>query len=315
MAHNVEKMAFVGETPWHGLGKRVSANLTPQEMLVEAGLDWEVEARSLFVQFTRKGETKRIRVPERALFRSSDDKYLTKISAGWNPVQNADAFAFFDEFVKAGEMQMHTAGSLCGGQLVWGLAKIDSTFDALKGDTIENFLLFTNPHRYGKRCSVSQVAVRVVCWNTHKMALDGAKRIINFDHRAPFDAERVKEAMGIARHQIDQYKETTRFLTTKIFGGASLEEFLLKVFPKTSDAKETGGLGRQAKRAIELIDTQPGHEFAPGTWWQAYNAVTYFVDHEMGRSQDNRLQSAWYGWGSKIKEKALVEAIEFAKAA
>ena len=35
---HIEKMAYAGETPWHGLGKKVSPDLTPQEMLVEAGL-------------------------------------------------------------------------------------------------------------------------------------------------------------------------------------------------------------------------------------------------------------------------------------
>ena len=42
MAHNVETMAYAGQVPWHGLGKRVLPDLTPDQMLVEAGLDWEV---------------------------------------------------------------------------------------------------------------------------------------------------------------------------------------------------------------------------------------------------------------------------------
>ena len=39
MAHNVETMAYAGEVPWHGLGKRVPADLTSDQMLQAAGLD------------------------------------------------------------------------------------------------------------------------------------------------------------------------------------------------------------------------------------------------------------------------------------
>lgn len=45
MAHELEfvngvaQMAYVGATPWHGLGQRLEAGATPQEMLEAAGLD------------------------------------------------------------------------------------------------------------------------------------------------------------------------------------------------------------------------------------------------------------------------------------
>jgi hypothetical protein len=40
------------------------------------------------------------------------------------------------------------------------------------------------------------------------------------------------------------------------------------------------------------------------------NAVTEFVDHERkARSVDNRLDSAWFGQGANIKQKALEQAL------
>ena len=44
MAHQVETMAYAGETPWHGLGTRVSNDLSVDEMLEQSGLDWKVRA-------------------------------------------------------------------------------------------------------------------------------------------------------------------------------------------------------------------------------------------------------------------------------
>ena len=48
MAHLVETMAYAGEVPWHGLGKPVHSNMTPDEMLVAAGIDWTVSKRPAF---------------------------------------------------------------------------------------------------------------------------------------------------------------------------------------------------------------------------------------------------------------------------
>ena len=43
----VEKMMFVGETPWHGLGNKVDDGITVNDAIVEAGLDWEVGLKDL----------------------------------------------------------------------------------------------------------------------------------------------------------------------------------------------------------------------------------------------------------------------------
>jgi hypothetical protein len=67
--------------------------------------------------------------------------------------------------------------------------------------------------------------------------------------------------------------------------------------------------------AVDVLMNQPGTEFAPGSWWQAFNAVTYMTDHVMGRNADNRLTSSWYGGNRNLKSKALETAIEMAEAA
>ena len=49
---------------------------------------------------------------------------------------------------------------------------------------------------------------------------------------------------------------------------------------------------------------------ANGTAWGLLNAVTQYVDHERrARSQDYRLDSAWFGQGAQIKAKALDRAL------
>ena len=58
---------------------------------------------------------------------------------------------------------------------------------------------------------------------------------------------------------------------------------------------------------------QPGANFAEGTWWQAFNSVTYVTDHLQGRTEDNRLYSSWYGYNQVRKRDAIKSALEFAE--
>ena len=74
-------------------------------------------------------------------------------------------------------------------------------------------------------------------------------------------------------------------------------------------------LSRNAKLAYDAIEQQPGANFARGSWWQAYNSVTYITDHVQGRNADNRLYSSWFGGNQICKRKALSKALEYAEVA
>ena len=73
-------------------------------------------------------------------------------------------------------------------------------------------------------------------------------------------------------------------------------------------------VSKSAALALDILHTQPGAQYAEGTWWQPFNAVTYLTDHLAGRSADSRLTSAWYGYNKGLKTKALEVAIEMAEA-
>ena len=62
MAHNIETMAYAGEVPWHGLGVQVGSDLTPEEMLKQANLDWSVSKRNIFTYNSADSEIGRAHV-------------------------------------------------------------------------------------------------------------------------------------------------------------------------------------------------------------------------------------------------------------
>jgi phage/plasmid-like protein (TIGR03299 family) len=312
--HNIEmidgkpSIAYAGETPWHGLGKNVRDDLTPEQMLEEALLNWEVTKSPVFVKIGNKD----VPTGRQALVRSSDDKVLDIVGKGWEPVQNAEAFGFFHDFIMAGKMKMHTAGSLDGGKMVWALAEINDGFTVFGKDKIEGYLLFSNPHQYGKSIDIRLTPIRVVCQNTLSMSLKGKGDVqVSLNHRSKFDANLVKETLGISHNKLDAYKETAEFLGSKRYTDESISEYINSIFPINAK-KEMSTVGKVVRAAVE---TQPGADIVPGSWWNAFNAVTFTSDHVLGRSQDTRLRSSWYGSARARKIAALKKAVEFAEAA
>tara|TARA_R110000796_G_scaffold3035_16_gene11655 strand:- start:6531 stop:7487 length:957 start_codon:yes stop_codon:yes gene_type:complete len=317
----VETMAYAGQLPWHGLGTRVSENISVDEMMVESGLDWEVQKVPAYADLNGT----RIHSGHDMLVRTSDNTALDMVTGNWNPVQNAEAFDFFRDFVEAGDMEMHTAGSLQGGKRVWCLAKVKDDFTIGGKDLVESYLLLTNPHMYGRAVDIRFTPIRVVCNNTLTLSL-GQKGDyqVSMSHKKAFNADEAKNLLGVAKDKMSQYEEMAKFLNVKRWTDETVKAYFATVFPNTNPnaknktfpiAEFDKYASKNAKRALEVMPIQPGADMGAGSFWQAYNAVTYLTDHELGRSADSRLASAWYGLNKVKKVKALELAIEFAEAA
>ena len=319
MVDGVAQMAYAGNKPWHGLGTEVSNDLTPAQMQKKAGLDWEVRKLPLVSEVTVDGKKHRLKSEQKSLVRMSDLKILTTVGKDWNPVQNSDAFEFFSEFVLSGDMEMNTAGSLKGGTQVWALAKVKESFDVFGGDVVDSYLLFSNPHQYGKSIDIRFTPIRVVCNNTLTMSLNGTtSNGYKAGHRTVFDADQVKETLGLASTKFAKYKEMAQFLGSRQATAENLLEYYATVFPKTSGTQKIEtkhDLSRNAQLAFDVLEKQPGAEFAEGSWWQAFNSVTYVTDHLQGRNEDNRLYSNWFGGNQARKVKAINKALDMANAA
>lgn len=317
MSHELEilesgeaSMAYAGEVPWHGLGVKVGDNVSTDEMLKAANLDWGVEVIPAYSEIN--GE--KVALPSSPLVRSSDNRILSMVSNDWKPVQNKEAFDFFNDFVEAGQMTMETAGSLYDGERVWAMAKTTEIFELPNHDIVEGYLLFSNPHKYGNAIDVRFTSIRVVCNNTISIALSkNAKNGIKLNHRKEFDPAHVKQILGLSHIKMDQYKDAAEFLAKVTAKKEDVVDYFKKLFPATENQEEKHGASLNARRLQEALVEQPGADtMSPGTWWSAFNAVTYFVDHKIGRDQNSRLNSAWYGYGADKKIEALKMAVELA---
>lgn len=322
MPANVETMAYVGDVPWHGLGEKVDAGISAKDMLKKARLNWSVARKPL----TASGN---IPVPDHyALVRDSDESVLGICGKDYIPTQNSEAFDFFEKFVKAGSMTMETAGSLDGGRYVWGLAKLNRGYTLKNEDRVEGYLLLSSPHIWGKSLSAMFTEIRVVCWNTYSAALGSSKERFRMPHVKAFDAQvqnAAEQVLGLSTECLRQREDEARLMSSAKVDAGAVAKYVCALFApaiykelaKSDDSKVAylDQLPRNGRRVMELYHKSPGSDFktARDTWWGAFNAVTRFVDHEMGRDRDVALTSAWFGPRATLKQRARSLAVELAK--
>lgn len=320
MTSKVEKMAFAGQLPWHGLGNPVKHTLSAEAMRKASGQDYTVSKRLMHFANLKGDGTIPCKKKRYMLTRDSDDKELSIVGPVYRPVQTKEVFAFFHDFVVAAQMQMETAGSLDDGKYVWALARVvgqDFAVGSGKKDEMRNYLLLCSPFEHGKALIMQYTSVRVVCWNTLSMALGanlkGRGNAFRMPHTKNFEVEKeeAKRVLDLITDQGAQFKEAAAFLASKKITEQRTEKFFLDVLKK-SDAIRTPPAMSKYKAALEHA---PGAALASskGTWWGALNAVTYVVNHEQGKSRDTALKNAWLGNQKKLMTNALNLAVEGAK--
>src|SRR4051812_24701221 len=234
MAHKVETMAYAHEVPWHGLGFKVSDDLTPNQMLKAAKVDWTVDKRKM--AFVNNQGNYKLAPDTFALVRASDDFMLSRVGKTYKPVQNEEAFDFFKKYCEAGHMTMETAGSLWDGRYVWCLAKIGKNFTLGKSDRVEGYILLMSPHVHGKAMVFQFTSVRVVCWNTLSMALGsdmrGGKHAFRMPHTTVFNdavKQTAEQALGIAQSQMTSFQEAAGLLTKSKVTKEQTDQFFCEV--------------------------------------------------------------------------------------
>ena len=127
MVANVQSMAYYGEVPWHRIGTSVPQGVTAEQMICAAGLDWQVDLRPArgATEINKKGEFSRyevVRVPRPAT--RETEVLLGIVSRRYQPLQNVEAFEFFDPIVGENKAYFETAGALGEGERIWVMAKM-----------------------------------------------------------------------------------------------------------------------------------------------------------------------------------------------
>ena len=319
MSHEVESMFFMNQTPWHGLGTRVIEIPTIDEAIAASGLNWTVGMKPLF---TEQGE----KVKHQATFRESDGKILGVVGPGYKPLQNMEAFKFFQPFLDQGAATLETAGSLRGGQRVWVMAKIKS--DPLvivpqSNDIVQSYILLSNSHDGTLAVRVGFTPVRVVCANTMAMAHSSdASKLIRIRHSGNVEEAlaAVRDVMNVAKSEFEATAEQFRLLASKQVSRKDLERYVKMVFNVKKDLtvdELDDKSSRVLAKILPLFEKGRGNDLpgVKGTYWAAYNAVNEYLQYERGSEAANRLDSMWFGTSAAVNKKALDTAVGMVLAA
>jgi len=238
------------------------------------------------------------------------------VSSRYEPLQNQDAFAFFDPIVNQKQAFFETAGALGDGERVWVMARMPGDIEVVRGDTCQKYLLLSNSHNGRGSVIVKFTAVRVVCQNTLMMSLEDGQAAHRVRHSRK-TTDRLGEVADLIAAANEVYASAAKLfkaMAAKKLEDQAFKAYLDMVFPRTSRQKSEGEVPERWTHIGRLFREHQDLQL-PGvkdTLWGAYNAITYFEDHKLSdrESRDGRLNRVWFGNGSEIKLRALEKARE-----
>ena len=318
MAHQVEQMAYVGQTPWHGLGNQLAPRQPLEVWARQAGMDWRIIEAP--VEYNAGGSHEprwAMSYPEnRVLFRSDPHAPLSVVGQRYKVVQPEEILEFYRDLTEGSGFELETAGVLKGGRKLWALARTGQS-GVIKGNDQTNAYVLLATACDGSMATTAQfTSVRVVCNNTLAVATAGAVNAVKVRHSTPFDAQAVKQQLGISVSAWDDFMYRLKTLSERKVKTHEAKSYIQRVFSEPQNPRMVVA-GKSNEKAIAKVlalfeGKGVGAELASSrnTAYGLVNAVTQFVDHERrARNTDYRLDSAWFGKGATIKDKALEQAV------
>lgn len=327
MIDGVAQMAFLEEEgmPWHGLGTALPKDLTPEEWIQAAGLDWEAQRKPLFT-FNDDGQL--IQMGKNVLVHSKTQQDLGYVTDNYKIVQPREIMDAFKEIAEGAGYKLRTAGNLRDGRRIWALADCGDEFSVSPDgkDVVKRSILLATGFDGSMATVADPTSVRVVCQNTLAAAVgyggEGAK--VRISHLSDFDPAEIRNQLLKSSGEIESswevFKEQAMRLASRKVSTREATEYFMKLFAKPDEdgnlvLSDDGRSQRTMKQVIDLYQNGQGQETtsAQGTAWGLVNAVTRWTDHERtSTSNESRLNSAFFGTGFEKKLEAMETALELA---
>lgn len=329
MAHEFEKGFFVGKPAWHGLGITLD-NITDIDQayrlafgfhIVEKPLSYNADSvdTSFPVPMGMQIPTRLVEVDtHKALVRSDNNKLLAVVGRDYKVLQPYDQCQWFKPILDTGLFELETGLTLKHGKRLVLLAKVKGKREAvIEHDYITQYLLLCQGTDGTLAVRVMPTNIRVVCMNTLSLALDNSSisNCVRISHtsgmtdRLAVVQQVITQSAKTFDNGLAQYRAiAAKPLTTPL----QLEDYCYRAldvdYAELVKGKKEPLAVDKIKRhyAIGAGSNIPG---VTGTYWGAYNAVTEYIDHTYGRNSDNRTNSALFGVGATIKQRALDVAL------
>lgn len=322
MAHELASgndIAYIGTTPWHGLGNKLPKNQPIEVWQKAAGMDFEIkQAEVLFNAANENGNMLNLRSNKEAtvLYRSDNCEPLSVVSKRYKVVQPKDVLGFYRDLVSVSGFELETAGVLKGGKKLWALARTGQETMLSGLDKVKGYLLLATSCDGSLATTAQFTSIRVVCNNTLQMAVGDNLGAVRVPHSTIFDPVAVKQSLGLGVTAWDEFSKSIKAMSNRPVNKFESMNYLVDVLGDPSLPLNEQP-NQKAIQSVYALFAGEGRgskmPSASGTVWGLVNGVTEYVDtHRRARNQDYRLDSAWFGQGAQIKQKGLQAALALA---
>lgn len=313
--HLVETMAYAGEKPWHGLGNKLAPQQPIEVWRQQAGMDWKIEESEVrYITGNNNLGVINAFPEQKVLYRSDTRSPLAVVSKRFKVVQPGEILEFYRDLTSQSGFELETAGVLREGRKFWALARTGQS-TTLKGrDKVDGYLLLATACDGTLATTAQFTSVRVVCNNTLQLAVGDRAGAVRVPHSTKFDPAAVKQALGLGLTAWDSFMTSIRAMSERKVNKFEAMNFMVDVLGDR-DVPLNDQPNQKALQAVHNLFAGAGKGAdlmaASGTAWGLVNAITEYVDHQRrARSQDYRLDSAWFGQGAQIKGRALDKALQ-----
>ncbi len=319
LLERTDKRAIGQIFPWnaHKNFTDVSETTTVQEAIEKSALNFTVRTEPLFLQDGRQARTK-------AIIRDDTNEIVSDgVGPDWTPVQNQAKFDWFNRYLEANQTKLLTAGYLGNGEKQCLIARLNhnTNVEITKGDEIAKYILLVDSFEPGKSMKLMLLMARLTCCNGNVGFNEENFRKI--PHRRKINArmEDLHQDVMVWDKGFDTAVESARFLASHpVKTQSSLFDYYAKVMDFEEKANEAGQkeYSTRSKNTMERLNElfeDDKYNGSSRSWWNSFNAVTAYLNHESGRSADTALDSLWFGQSNVRTKKAWNLALEYATAA
>lgn len=315
---------------WHKLGKVVDA-MTSEEAIVLGGMDFEVGLAPVYAGVQIETDMLKVRGTDIAIkeqiesqtqfrlgkelpnnfatYRTDTNDVFGVVGKRYTPVQNTDAFAFFDSIIGEGHAKYETVGALGNGEKVFITAKMPNKLIVNKED-IDKYLLLTMAHDGSGSVQAMFTPIRVVCNNTLSCALNSTSNKVAIRHtkNALNRLDLAKQVLGIAERQSTSMEEVFNAFAKVQMNDEDLKSYFRDTF--NIQPMEDGKLSTKGSNILENVlkyhEIGIGQEGIRGTAWGAFNAVTGYQQNVQNyRDANVQFESINNKAAANVRQKAF----------
>lgn len=302
------------EVPWASMGTTFSGSvdMTAEEAIERAGLDWEVELAPLY-HFIDKGldptspdfaESYRP-IPDRFVVRRKDTcQVLGNVGSHYTPFNNRQAFSFCDHLVEAGEGLFTFAGKAKGGKQIVAVMRLPDDLTVAGGDSHTLYLLLRTSHDGTKAISIAITPIRHSCTNVMSLSLyaAGIKQRWSVPHVSTVEGKlaEARAALKLTSRYAEEYKKAADQLAATELTLAEFQGVLERVLPnRPKTASVIEAIKHNLQNSPNIFDEHRG------TAWGGLNALTEYYDWKRDtRSGEAKFLATMDGIGKQVRDRA-----------